>query len=25
LVINLTGLTGTLPALGTIAVNSFFV
>ncbi|NCR77880.1 MAG: hypothetical protein GPI92_20970 [Microcystis aeruginosa K13-06] len=24
-VINLTGLTGTLPALGTIAVNSFFV
>ncbi|TRV51521.1 MAG: calcium-binding protein, partial [Microcystis panniformis Mp_GB_SS_20050300_S99] len=25
LVINLTGLTGSLPALGTIAVNSFFV
>ncbi|MCZ8040186.1 MAG: hyalin [Microcystis sp. LE17-20A] len=25
LVINLTGLTGTFPALGTIAVNSFFV
>ncbi|TRV25326.1 MAG: hypothetical protein EWV40_05000 [Microcystis flos-aquae Mf_WU_F_19750830_S460] len=25
LVINLTGLTGTLPALGPIAVNSFFV
>ena len=25
LVINLTGLTGTLPALGTIPVNSFFV
>jgi len=25
LVINLTGITGTLPALGTIAVNSFFV